>query len=93
MIPCQTESMAPVCPTCRDHGIYGGKLPPSLYAGPWKFCTCPAGAELRNREPDVVDAANRARATLLQIGAKTSPQRNLRQIVQAAVEDGYQGDF
>ena len=62
--------------------MYGGKLPPSQYAGPWKWCSCHAAAELRDREPDAVDQANKARERLLSLGS-ASERRS----------DDYHGEF
>jgi len=41
----------------------------------------------REAEPNAVEDANRARDTLIQIGEKASKQSNLKQVVQAAIED------
>ena len=89
------NELAPIdrCSCCQGYGIYGGHLPPNKYAGPWKFCTCPAGAELRNRKPDAVDAANRARDTLIQIEEKQATQRGLRQLQTIVQDDDYEGEF
>ena len=47
--------------------MFGGKLPPGQYAGPWKWCDCVAAVELRGREPSAVDDANKARDRLLSL--------------------------
>jgi hypothetical protein len=81
------------CSRCNGDGIYGGKLPPDKYAGPWRWCTCPAATFRREAEPNAVEDANRVRDTLIQIGEKASKQSNLKQVVQAAEDDGYKGAF
>lgn len=37
------------CKRCQDCGLYGGELY-GQFAGPWKWCDCPAGVERRERE-------------------------------------------
>ncbi len=83
------NELAPIdrCSRCHGNGIYGGHLPPSKYAGPWRWCTCAAAMFRREAEPNAVEDANRARDTLIQIGEKASKQSNLKQVVQAAIED------
>ena len=87
--------------------MYGGKLPPNQYAGPWKWCTCSAASELRDREPEAVDNANRARQTLIHLEAASGRQERQGRIgVQPASlvteptcrpleasEEDYKGEF
>ena len=58
------------CNRCKDAGMFGGKLPPGQYAGPWKWCDCVAAVELRDREPDAVEKANKARDRLMSLAPK-----------------------
>ena len=85
------------CNTCRDVGMYGGKLPPSQYAGPWKWCSCSAASELRDREPDAVDNANAAREKLIGLasnratGARLAGSQGSSDAVTTC--DEYKGEF
>lgn len=39
------------CRRCQDSGVYGGALD-GTFAGPWKWCDCAAGHELRLNQPE-----------------------------------------
>jgi hypothetical protein len=81
------------CSRCHDHGYYGGKLV-GAYAGPWRWCDCPASYEKRDREPDLVDLANAARSKLLALDKK-SQLPGIQQFASAidGGGDDYKGEF
>jgi hypothetical protein len=74
------------CKRCQDRGYLGGALN-GPYAGPWRWCSCPAALEAQNSEPDLIEKSNAARDKLL--GKFPAPQ--LKQLVP--VTDDYHGEF
>jgi len=99
--PCRCKLEGPIlassasCKRCDDCGHYGGDLPPSRYAGPWKWCNCATAMERKNREPNLVDEANRVRDGLLAKfpDGKIALRRIPRMDSQELREDRYFGDF
>lgn len=79
--------MSSSCSTCGGWGLYGGELS-GRYAGPWKWCSCPAGVERKRREPGAVDEGNEARSKLL----KRFGPKPLGKIIDLAA-DAYHGEF
>ena len=77
------------CRTCQGHGVYGGELH-GQYAGPWKFCACPAGVERQKREPGLIVESNAARIKLITRCGK-KPIRAM--VNQLADGDAYHGEY
>jgi hypothetical protein len=70
-----------MCGLCQDRGWRGGSID-GPYASPYRWCTCPAADERRNREPELVDDGNRSREALIVLFAK-----------REKFGDGYRGEF
>lgn len=83
------------CSHCQDRGYYGGRMN-GQYAGPWKWCSCAAASELRERQPELMDQANRAREKLLKISTTQRVARIARVTVPTPIEDlaeDYHGEW
>jgi hypothetical protein len=75
------------CNRCHGHGCYGGVLG-TQFAGIWKWCNCAAGLERREREPDLVAQANRAREIITTPKARGKGLQPVRDLLEL-----YYGEF
>jgi hypothetical protein len=75
------------CSRCHGWGIYGGLIG-TQFTGVWKWCDCAAGKDRRQREPDLIEQANRARDVI------TKPKVRGKGLQSVGVLlDTYHGDF
>lgn len=85
-----------MCGFCQDRGWRGGSID-GPYAGPYRWCACPAADERRDREPELVDEGNCIREDLMRIFAAKDQSLRERKGLQAAEQviagDDYKGEF
>jgi hypothetical protein len=89
----EQQKIAPdiVCKRCGDCGLYGGQIGTG-FDGLWYWCNCETAFTRKERQPDLVDDANVARAYLLtKYGPKTL-QGMIGQRAQTGPEP-YNGEF
>jgi hypothetical protein len=77
------------CAICRDHGIVGGDIS-GRFAGPARWCTCPAALERQNSDPFALDVFNEAREKLI---ARFTPLGKAKVKFAVPNQEAYFGDF
>ena len=79
-----------ICSRCHDRGFMGGGLPGEKYESPWRWCSCPVAAELRDRQPELINQSNAAREKLIRL---FPGKAQIVRLAEAVESDGYSGDF